>query len=492
VPPLARRLPMEGASPPPPPPPRVVCVGAAGLDTIFAVPASWQDGPASQKLLPSECRALGAGMASSAAATVARLGARSEIWARGGADAAGEQYLADMRAAGVGVQHVRSVGGGASTTVSSILVSPSGERLVVPYYDPTMDTSADHLPLGSLTPERCSCVLADVRWPEGAAATLRAARAGGVPTVLDADTGPRESLLQLVPLADYAVFSEPGLAIHTGRDDGGDDEGVGWVNEALLAVAAEVAATSAEGQWQRRQRCVAVTLGEHGWRWVLVEQQQEASGAGGSRNRGPVGVGVGVGVSVSAVHSGPAPRVSPVVDTLSAGDVFHGAFAMAIAATATAAAAAAAAVPLSSSGSPTARRRPAAEPGAGAGAATGAAAAVLDIEQVGVGLALDVEGAGLWASAAAALKCTRFGGRAGCPERSELIEYLKGWDVWQDYSDAATAAAERRQQQHGRSSDDDVTTVPVAGRSSYDCAAAPAGYGLCCRGRAHTASRGRL
>ena len=225
---------------------RVVCVGAAGVDTIFSVPSSWQDGPASAKLLPTQCVVLGAGMASSAAAAVARLGGRSEIWGRVGSDTTGKQYLEDMCVAGVDAQHVRVVEGGARTTMATILVTPNGERLVVPFYDPEMDPSTAHLPLESLTPARCSCVLADVRWPEGAAAALNAARANGVPTVLDGDTAPYESLEMLVPLADYVVFSEPGLAIYTGANAGAESAGqqkrLSWVDGALLRVAADLAA----------------------------------------------------------------------------------------------------------------------------------------------------------------------------------------------------------------------------------------------------------
>ena len=41
-------------------------------------------------------------------------------------------------------------------------------------------------------------VLADVRWVEGAGAALRAARAAGIPTVLDGDTAPLQALQALV------------------------------------------------------------------------------------------------------------------------------------------------------------------------------------------------------------------------------------------------------------------------------------------------------
>ena len=55
-------------------------------------------------------------MASSAAVTVAQLGGRSEIWGRVGSDPAGDQYVSDMRAAGVATDSVRRVTGGREHT----------------------------------------------------------------------------------------------------------------------------------------------------------------------------------------------------------------------------------------------------------------------------------------------------------------------------------------------------------------------------------------
>ena len=354
--------------------PLVVALGACGLDTIYRVPSSWQEGDASQKLLPTECVVVGEGMASSAAATVARLGGRAEIWGRVGDDGAGAQFSADMESSGVSTQHLRRVGG-ARTTISTILVSPDGERLVVPYCtrssslcvlpslkrrgcadDPEMEAAADWLPLGSLA-GRCSCVHADVRWPEGAAVLLTAARVAGIPAVLDADTAPAEALQRLVPLADYAIFSEPGLAIYIGHDGPMD---AGSVDAALQRVAAESSGSSAG--------CAGVTLGEKGWRWV-----EWAEGDSSPRGHGPV-------------QSSPSPEVT-VVDTLAAGDVFHGSFALCIA-----------------------------EGG------------------------WTVRSAGLWAAAASALKCQRFGGRTGCPTREELEAFLATWEPWQAQQKAERGA----------------------------------------------------
>jgi len=103
--------------------------------------------------------------------TLPSEGGKAEIWTRIGDDEPGKQYLKDMEAAGVATHRVRCIVG-ASTTTSTILVDPEGERLVIPYYDPGMDTSVEWLQnhLQELDPTNCSCVLADVRWVEGAVA----------------------------------------------------------------------------------------------------------------------------------------------------------------------------------------------------------------------------------------------------------------------------------------------------------------------------------
>lgn len=394
---------------------RVVCVGAAGVDTIFRVPSSWHDGPPSAKLLPTDCVVLGAGMASSAAAAVASLGGDSEIWARVGGDAAGKQYIVEMRMAGVDVRHVRVVDGDARTTMSTILVNPNGERLVVPFYDPEMDPSTDHLPLDSLTPERCSCVLADVRWPEGAAAALNAARANGVPTVLDGDTAPYESLQLLVPLADYVVFSEPGLTIYTSGNSGSENSNQQQgLDEMLLRVAADLtSAASSCGAGLRATRpvvgCVAVTLGARGWRWVQLHSTRAAVDS----HR----------VYDSVVQSSPAPQVS-VVDTLSAGDVFHGAFALGVSMQGSI---------VTTTGC---NNRHNVEKGNTTDVTSQNLMSVLQ----------DLEGVGLFASATAAVKCTRFGGRLGCPDRAELMQFLGQWDVWAAY--LARCASQPKTREH--------------------------------------------
>jgi sulfofructose kinase len=124
-----------------------------------------------------------------------------------------------------------------------------------------------------------SAVLADPRWPEGAVALFTAARALGIPTVLDGDVADAEIFKRLLPLTDHAVFSEPALAAFAGT--AGD--------EALAKLV------------RFGCRVVAVTRGHDGVSWV--------------ENGG--------------LHRQPAYSVD-AVDTTGAGDVFHGAYAFAL------------------------------------------------------------------------------------------------------------------------------------------------------------------
>jgi len=292
----------------------ILCLGHSALDAIYEVPAI----PTTPiKVLATGFTETGGGMAANASVAVARLGARAHYWGRVGADDVGTRILAQLGAEGVDTRAVRRIAGATSPT-AAILVAPGGERLICIYNDPRLDPDPSWLPLDRVP--QFAAVLADVRWPAGAAAVLDRARAAGIPAVLDADVGPPEATRDLCRRATHVAFSEPGLALTAGTDSPG---------EGLRRIAAEFTAV------------VGVTLGEAGFLWL----------DGGRERRVP------------------APVVD-AVDTLAAGDVWHGAFALAL----------------------------------------------------GEGRA--IEAAARFANAAAAIKCTRAGGRLGAPVRREVEALL--------------------------------------------------------------------
>lgn len=296
--------------------PRVLCVGMATIDHVFHVPAIPRE---PTKVRASEYLRISGGMAANAAVAVARLGGEVEFWGPVGNDANGEEILAELAAEGVIVSRVTRVN--QRSAVSAILVDATGERLICGYSDPAVFDAEAELPLDAL--RGFDAVHADCRWWQAARQVLPAARTLGIPTVFDGDVAPAEVLAEVAPLASHPIFSERGLVLAT--QSAAHDE-------RLAAIA------SGSGGF------AAVTLGPRGFVWR----------ADGQTHR--------IGV----------PEVK-VIDTLGAGDVFHGAYAYAL------------------------------------------------------GLKMDAASAAYFASATASLKCTRFGGRSGTPSHAEVDALLARW-----------------------------------------------------------------
>ncbi|RAZ86595.1 sugar kinase [Mesorhizobium hawassense] len=298
-------------------PVRLLNVGAFTLDTILRVETL----PTHQgKFIASDGVQIASGMATSAACAAHRLGAEVSLWASAGDDLVGDQLVADIEAEGVDCSLIRRVAG-ARSALAAILIDAHGERVIVPFYDKKAQADPEALPLADLS--GFDAVLVDVRWPGAAALALNAARSIGRPAILDADTAPVEVLERLLPLASHIIASEPAARIVCGH-----------------ALDPESACADLAS---RIDAFVAVTGGAAGTWWH-------------DRTTG-------------RVRHVEAPKVK-AVDTLAAGDVFHGAFA------------------------------------------------------VGLAEAMPMEEALRFASAAAALKCLRFGGRLGAPDRAETLAMM--------------------------------------------------------------------
>ena len=293
--------------------PVVLCAGIAVIDFIFRV----ERFPTPSTKTPThEFLITGGGCAANAAIAIARLGAEARFAGPLGDDEHAQRVTEGLTHAGVNTDAITRIPG-ATTSVSGIFIDPAGERLL------TTRRSKGLAPARPRQPDRLlqnvDAVLADNHFPGFVIPICEAARSRDIPVVLDIDK-PTELSDPLLTLGSHTIFSAEALRATSGTDQ----------LEAALAQAAKYC-----------RGFVAVTDGEHGalWRADKARGHQPAS-------------------TVDAV------------DTLAAGDVFHGAFVLALA------------------------------------------------------VGRNENEALRFASAAAALKCTRFGGIAGTPTRTEVDQLL--------------------------------------------------------------------
>ena len=209
------------------------------------------------------------GPAANAAIAVARLGGRAHLVTRMGEDAIADTVRADLEAEGIACR-IRRRG---RSPASAAMIDAAGERQVVNFPGGTLVEEP-----GTLDDIAPAAVLVDSHWTEAALAALELARSHGVPGVVDAEAPATEAVLEA---ASHVAFSRAGLAAFTGIDD----------KEAALSAAA--------GGLEA---------------WVCV-----TDGAAGVSH-----------VCEGRVVTIPAFPIR-AVDTLGAGDVWHGAFALRLA-----------------------------------------------------------------------------------------------------------------------------------------------------------------
>ena len=292
---------------------RLLTAGVAVMDFVFHLDAM-PDKP--EKYRANDATISGGGNAANASVAAARLGAEVHLATRLGDDAVADLIVAGLEREGVGTGLVRRFAGRRSS-FSSIFVDATGERQIVNYRDTGLEPRAGWVQ--AALPVRFDAALADTRWPEGALALMLAARAAGVPGIVDAEAPVREAE-EALGQASHVAFSAQGLRDWCGHDD---------LARGLVEADAALPGT------------VLVTDGENGTSWI----------EGGE------------------THHAAARPITPV-DTLAAGDVWHGAFALEL------------------------------------------------------GRGSDLREAVGFANEAATLKCTRIGGRDGAPTADELAEWM--------------------------------------------------------------------
>jgi sulfofructose kinase len=293
----------------------VLCIGVAVQDFIYFVDEMPR---AAEKYNALDFMTVGGGCAATAAVAVARLGGDACLAARLGDDLLADLIVSELEGYGVDCTYMLRFAGKRSP-LSSIFVDQAGERLIMGFRDRTMPAGGDRL--SDPLPRDVDVVLADTHWVQGGVDLMRCAEVAGKPRVLDGEP-PFDGCQELIALSTHIVFSAQGLRELSGVRD---------FAEGMKRVGAMT------GAW------LAVTDGAKGV-YYLDDGQM-------------------IHVSVPQVE---------VVDTLGAGDTWHGAFALAL------------------------------------------AEGRLEVEAI------------TFANIAASLKCTCRGGRAGVPDRAAVDAYIMG------------------------------------------------------------------
>ncbi|WP_027520824.1 sugar kinase [Bradyrhizobium sp. Ec3.3] len=298
--------------------PRILCIGIPVRDLTFRVEGVPGHG---SKANATHLEEICGGNALNAAIAIARLGGRAAlVGPMGDAQETSSGFILErMAQEGIDVRHVVRMPG-LTTPVSAIMIDASGERTLVIYRDPKLWTVK--LPEADALLGDCDAILVESRCAELALSLCAEARRRGIPVIMGVDRAmsPGDGLFAA---ASHILFASEQLQETAAvADDGGALKTLTRLTPAFLAA----------------------TRGPRGTIWLNERGEPEEMAA-------------------FPVHA---------VDTLGAGDVFHGAFALRLAE------------------------------------------------------GRDAREALQFAAAAAALKCTRFGGGLAAPQRIEVEGLLLG------------------------------------------------------------------
>lgn len=253
--------------------PKILCAGIAVEDILMRVEHFPAPGT---KVSASDYVTVGGGCAANAAVAIARLGGRAAFAGPLGAtdDPTSTQIVRNLTSEDVDCSHAVRVAG-TTASVSLILIDAAGEKTIA-------TRRGDNL--GNVLPRDAGAaldgvdlLLIDNRFPEFVTALAQAARARGLPVIIDADKETTEDD-PLLLLGTHVIFSTECLRGTTGLDD---------VEAGLRRMR------------QRLSGFVCATDGANGSFWFDGEDLRQQ----------------------------PAFAVK-AIDTLGAGDTFHGAFAL--------------------------------------------------------------------------------------------------------------------------------------------------------------------
>lgn len=250
--------------------PKIICAGLIAVDLVFDVSSFPVKGA---KTRATESQMITGGGAMNAASAIASLGGDASLAGAIGDDEFGAFLRKKMTGRRIDDRFVSAVPG-IPTSRSANMITPDGDRTIINHREPALN-------LGDFTlPDvfAFDAALVDTRWPKGASLIVEAAQRAGKPAVVDAEA-PLIQTTHLLARASHVVFSEQGLADYCGGS-----------NAAGLVLAQKQL-----GNW------CAVT-------------------------RGTLPVLCHDGECLTEVPTNP----TTAVNTLGAGDVWHGAFTLAL------------------------------------------------------------------------------------------------------------------------------------------------------------------
>ena len=257
-------------------PPRILCIGMPVRDLIFRI----QELPARGfKVNASHFDEISGGNALNAAIGIVRLGGRASICGPMGdvRETSSRTIFDKLKHEGIETRHIVHMPG-LVTPISNIMIDPSGERTAVTFRDPELWKV--RLPSTDKLLEDCAAILTESRGAEFCTDLCAEARKRGIPVIVGVDRtmSLREGLLTA---SSHLVFSSEALQSTAGIAEDG---------EALKKIA------------KLTRSFLAGTRGPQGTLWLDEQHNLQQTPA-------------------FPVHT---------VDTLGAGDVFHGAFALAM------------------------------------------------------------------------------------------------------------------------------------------------------------------
>jgi sugar/nucleoside kinase (ribokinase family) len=197
-------------------PPRILCTGIIVLDEVFRVEEFPEpDG----KVQATGFFVVNGGCAANAAVAIARLGGQvalaGPMGGPAGEDANGDRVLAAFARENIDCTFCRRIPGSA-TALSAIFMNARGDRTIVTYRDKHIAVAVPDDPDAVVA--AADAVLADNRYPAFAQPICEAARRRNLPVVLDGDR-PTSEDDPMFALASHVIFSSECLRATTGVDD---------------------------------------------------------------------------------------------------------------------------------------------------------------------------------------------------------------------------------------------------------------------------------